>query len=189
MRNLRIVAGDAMLDVYLGTMKLMEVEGEDGEVLYEHDSDQDLWQSKNVLSADDWQLAVNDSVAGKEPPLDRELLLNAQMFAWMKNYDMALVNTAIAAEMFLHRLVFRRLISTGKIFYFDPRGREWDNPAKLDHLLQNGIASTSTIDKLRQTFRVRNDIVHWRGTRLTTKAEVEDALNAAQTLHTLLRDN
>jgi hypothetical protein len=187
MRHLRVVTDDPGIDAFLGTLRLLEVQAEDGNSLYEHQDDFDWAASKYILTHDDWQLVKQDVLdEKKEPRLDRELLLNARMFLQMRNYNIALVNAAIAAEMFLYQLVLRQLVHRNRVPYFNPQDRTKDNQYRLDLLLKHGVITQDQLDRLSETFRIRNEIVHWKRRDLIPHDQAELAISAARDMKLLL---
>lgn len=187
--HFRNVTDDPLIDIYLATLRLEEYEVYDsqGSLVEAGDSEVELTTSDHVVTVDDWQEAIDRARTNELVPLQRELLLSARAFWHERNFNMALLNAAIACEMLLDRLLYSRLVLTRKV---SPQYLEnASNRARVDLLLEYTVVmdeARGKIDNIKKTFKLRNDIVHWsQESPVDTKA-AEEAITSAQYLEFLL---
>lgn len=165
-----------------------EVYDNQGDLVEMGDSEVELYSSSDVVTVDHWQETVNRAQANVQVPLQRELILTARAFWHERNFNIALVNAAIACEMLLYRLLHERLVRTRKETL--AKLQKANNPCRVNLLIKHSIVTGESEDKIasiRRTFVLRNEVVHWKQAVPVSADDAEVAIRSAQFLEFLLQ--
>lgn len=187
LRHLRDVTGHFALDVLGSGMTARYFIDESRELGYWeiHGFTIDLTTAFSV-SEKEWAETRRRAETNRRIPLARELLLDAKGFAHRKNYRMALLNAATAAEVLMVRKMAAALPGDDR----EARSQA-DRVAKavgkadavvfLAYFYELPAASVTLV---QDAFNIRNQLLH-QERRLVTEQQARDAINAAELMDTL----
>ncbi len=134
-----------------------------------------------------WQQVVSTMSRSKKPPLHKEILDDAYNYAANGRFDVAVLFSAVAAEIILERMCKQVLKSKAKLS--DKQSDMFVNDLKVHSLVKIMCSINSSIDKkkLEFLFKRRNKIAH-SGQRRVSFKEVSESLGTARGLLYLLKE-
>lgn len=186
MIHLRDVTDDPLIDVHLSTFHVERYELSDDleRPIEEGSRDLEFFRSTHALTEDDWQQVIDRVRSNATVLPHRDLILAARSFLDTRNYNMAMLNAAMACEMLLHRLIVRKLVHANIIRYTAPEAMK--NPERVNIVRKHELITDVQAQALSQIFRDRNGIVHWKFSGSITPEKADNAVQTAQQLETLL---
>ncbi len=190
LRQVRAATDITGVDVHVGTVAHEYVDAA-GRALPWWSTNSINLDGVGSLNGDDWREVAKQVVNGNETSLAFELVMDARRFFRQRDYTMALMNAAIACEIYLNDLVAAALRQRMSIT--EDTAREWTKNIHNDKLLilvqslydlpTNVFLSDKKIDPIaliRRTFPRRNKVAHGdKGIRVTAEwaGEAIDAAN------------
>lgn len=184
LRHLRQVTNDPEIDVYLPTIALENVWDSNGRELFDRTFLPEDWILEHTsyeLTKEAWQEVISATQASQIPPLGKEMLLNARAFFADGNYNMAVVNAAIACESLMKQIVMHKLLESGRVdrSRAESFASETSNAQLPTLLMYFGVADADLAKMIKDTRDSRNDIVHAKRKTSVSRVTAQSAVTAA----------
>jgi hypothetical protein len=184
LRWLRKVTGIEEIDVHVGAVQRQYRAGAGDRLPWGLAHGYTIDSSILGLDKVAWQEVEARVKNHEDTPLVFELLMEARRFFGQRNYNMAVVNAAVACEARLYELVAAALQRQGGISKSaaENLAQEISNkelPALLGCFYD---LSTDKIGLIQNAFRMRNSILHGRQRRPVSRKSAEDSIAAAARL-------